>query len=282
MPRLVAIYRKPAYSPLQHLANDTAILDAVVARLGESGWDADRLQEAEVENGRIPAASLYLNMAQGPLASELLAPLELDGAVVANRPSSVLQCHRHRLVRALAEARVSFPQTLIIPTMGPPPTPAVIDALAGGGGQVWVKRGDVHAERPEDVICVPPEQVASAVRAFSQRAVPWVALQRHVPGPVYKFYAVADGRLFRWYDSAGGPDSAGPPLDGAKLRNLVFRAAAAVALDVFGGDVAMPSPDNPVLIDLNDWPSFAPFREAAAIAIADHVQRRTQERKELE
>jgi len=282
VPRLVAIYRKPAYSPLQHLTNDTAILDAVVARLEETGWDADRVHETEVEGGHIPPASLFLNMAQGPLASELLAPLELDGAVVANRPSSVLKCHRHRLVRALTDAHVSFPRTLIVPSLGPPPARTVVDALGGDEGRVWVKRGDVHAERSEDVVCVPPDQVASAVRAFSQRAIPWVALQRHVPGPVYKFYAVADGQLFRWYNSAGGPESAGPPLDEAKLRDLVFRAAAAVGLDVFGGDVAVPSPERPVLIDLNDWPSFAPYREEAATAIAEYVQRRAERRKELD
>ena len=32
--------------------------------------------------------------------------------------------------------------------------------------------------------------------------------------------------------------------------------------------MALPEPDQPVLIDLNDWPSFAPFRAEAAVAIA--------------
>ncbi|MDQ6926858.1 MAG: hypothetical protein M3154_11580, partial [Candidatus Eremiobacteraeota bacterium] len=43
---------------------------------------------------------------------------------------------------------------------------------------------------------------------------------------------------------------------------------------VFGGDVALPAPDAPVLIDLNDWPSFAPFRADAAAAIAAYALRR--------
>lgn len=282
MPRLVAIFRKPSYSPLQHLANDTAILDGVVARLVAEGWEADRVHESEVENGRVPAASLYLNMAQGPLASELLSPLELDGAVVANRPSSVLQCHRHRLARALVESRVAFPPTLIVPTHGAPPPARSLRTLAGIDGWVWVKRGDVHAERPEDVVRVTPEGVGEAVRGFAERGIPWVALQRHVTGPVLKFYAVADGRLFRWYDAASGPGGPAPAVDEAKLRALVFRAAGAVGLDVFGGDVALPSPGSPVLIDLNDWPSFAPYRDEASEAIAGYVQHQVERKKELE
>jgi hypothetical protein len=281
VPRLTAIFRKPAYSPLHHLANDTAILDLVVARLTAAGWDADRVHESEVEGGRVPSTSLYLNMAQGPLASELLSPLELDGAVVANRPSSVLRCHRHRLARALFESRVAFPPTLIVPTHGEAPPAASLLALAGSEGRLWVKRGDVHAERPEDVVSTAPDGVGEAVRGFAERGIPWVALQRHVPGPVLKFYAVADGRFFRWYDAAVGPGHPAPPVDEAKLRALVFRAAGAVGLDVFGGDVAVPDLGGPVLIDLNDWPSFAPYREEAADAIADYVNHQVDRKKEL-
>jgi hypothetical protein len=47
-----------------------------------------------------------------------------------------------------------------------------------------------------------------------------------------------------------------------------------VGLEVFGGDVAFPEPDAPVLIDLNDWPSFAPVRDAAAAAIAAYIDQK--------
>src|SRR2546426_4285202 len=48
------------------------------------------------------------------------------------------------------------------------------------------------------------------------------------------------------------------------LQAVAFDAAERLGLEVFGGDVAFPAPDRPVLIDINDWPSFAPFRDAAA------------------
>jgi hypothetical protein len=43
---------------------------------------------------------------------------------------------------------------------------------------------------------------------------------------------------------------------------------------VFGGDVAVPDPDAPVLIDINDWPSFAAVRSRAAEAIATYIDRK--------
>src|SRR5256886_13873550 len=106
---------------MQHRVNDTAILDATVAELGRNGWSAVKTSEREVEQGRLPAAGLYLNMCQGALAAEQLMPLESDGAVVVNRPSSALNCHRYRLVKRLGDSTVPFPRTLIHASSAPLP-----------------------------------------------------------------------------------------------------------------------------------------------------------------
>ena len=279
MAHLVAIYRSPSYSPLQHGVNDTAILDATVARLEAAGWRATRTNEAEVEQGRLPAAELYLNMCQGSLAAEQLMPLESDGIVVVNRPSSALNCHRYRLVKKLGDSTLSFPRTLIHASSAPVPPPAQLNALSPDHQKVWIKRGDVHAERPEDVLATTLEHVADSLRAFAARGIPWVALQEHVPGPVVKFYGVTDGRFFNWYGAATGFEGERPQVDENRLKALAFEAATVLGLEVFGGDVAFPEPDRPVLIDINDWPSFAPFREEAARAIAAYITHRFDHRK---
>jgi hypothetical protein len=276
---LVAIYRSPSYSPLQHGVNDTAILDATVARLEAEGWRATRTSEAEVEQGRLPTAELYLNMCQGSLAAEQLMPLESDGIVVVNRPSSALNCHRYRLVRKLGDSTLSFPRTLIHASSAPLPPPAQLNALSPDHQKVWIKRGDVHAERPEDVVATTLEHVADVLRAFTARGIPWVALQEHVPGPVVKFYGVTDGRFFNWYGADAGFRGERPQVDENRLKALAFEAATVLGLEVFGGDVAFPEPDRPVLIDINDWPSFAPFREEAARAIAAYIIHRFAHRK---
>ena len=70
MKRLVALYRSPTYSPAQHRSNDTAILDDTITALEQRGWQVTRSGEADVAAGRLPAADLYVNMCQGPAASE--------------------------------------------------------------------------------------------------------------------------------------------------------------------------------------------------------------------
>ncbi|HEX4627883.1 MAG TPA: hypothetical protein VH137_03755 [Gemmatimonadales bacterium] len=279
MAQLVAMYRSPSYSPQQHRVNDTAILDATVGRLEAAGWRAIKTTEREVEEGRLPAAELYLNMCQGSLAAEQLMPLESDGIVVVNRPSSALNCHRYRLVRRLGESTLAFPRTLIHASSAPLPPADQLRALSPDHQKVWIKRGDVHAERAEDVVATSLEEVAAAVGAFTGRGIPWVALQEHVAGPVVKFYGVTDGRFFNWYGSDAGYAGERPPVDDNRLKALAFEAAAILGLEVFGGDVAFPEPDRPVLIDINDWPSFAPFRDDAARAIAAYITHRFAHRK---
>ncbi len=288
MPRVVALFRKSSYSPAQHRTNDTAILDETLAHVVAAGWEAVCVDEAVLDTGiggdgrplaaAVPDdAALYLSMCQGPATARLLG-LEAAGMLLINRPSSVLGCHRHRLVPALAAAGVCFPATDVVDlagadtaTVGAAP---VVRAAAASGGRVWIKRGDVHAERADDVVVVPAAGVAAAIAEFRARGIGRVALQADVAGPVLKFYGVADGRFFRWYDAVAGVDGPRPAVDEARLRALAFGAARALGLEVFGGDVALPAPDAPVLIDLNDWPSFAPFRAAAAAAIADYALER--------
>ena len=279
MAQLVAIYRSPSYSPQQHRVNDTAILDATVGQLEAQGWRAVKTTEREVEQGRLPAAELYLNMCQGSLAAEQLMPLESDGIVVVNRPSSALNCHRYRLVKRLGDSTLAFPRTLIHPSSAPLPPAEQLRALSPDHQKVWIKRGDVHAERPEDVLATSLEDAAAALQAFTGRGIPWVALQEHVPGPVVKFYGVTDGRFFNWYGSDAGFGGERPLVDENRLKALAFEAAAILGLEVFGGDVAFPEPDRPVLIDINDWPSFAPFRDDAARAIAAYITHRFAHRK---
>lgn len=264
----VALYRKPAYSPQQHLANDTAILSAVVAELEQRGWRVSRASEADLEAAAPPAANLYLNMCQGAAASERLVALEHAGAVLVNTPTSVLACHRHHLVRALADSGIPFPRTLIVPTLPTPETSRGLAEFVASHRSVWIKRGDVHAVGPEDVVLARSDQVGAVLAQFAARGVGRVAVQEHVRGPVLKFYGVAGSGFFRFYDAKWGPAGPAPVVDEPRFRAIAEAAAQRLGLKVFGGDVALPAPDQPVLIDLNDWPSFAPYRAEAAAAIA--------------
>ncbi len=292
---VLALYRKSSYSPAQHRTNDTAILDDTLAHFTAAGWEVTRVDEAALDGEHadaavVPEADLYLSMCQGPATAALLG-LERAGALLINRPSSVLGCHRHRLVPALAAAGLPFPATDVVDLAGLDgpgvAASAVVRAAQAADARVWIKRGDVHAERADDVVAVPAAGVAGAVAEFRARGIGRVALQADVPGPVLKFYGVASGgddsgdagSFFRWYDAVAGADGPRPAVDEERLRALAFGAARALGLEVFGGDVALPAPDRPVLIDLNDWPSFAPFRADAAAAIARYARARADDRR---
>jgi hypothetical protein len=222
--------------------------------------------ELEVEEDRVPEADLYLNMCQGARASARLQRLLPRGAICLNTPTSVQACHRYRLVPQLRAHGLPFPPTVIVPTDGPSAQRPPVHLVTDNGHPVWVKRGDVHAEVADDVVAAPVADVASAVARFAARGVRTVALQQHVPGPVIKFYGVSGGHFFHWYPA--DREAQPPVVDAAYLRSLADRAAAVLGLDVFGGDAVIRPEGDPILIDVNDWPSFAPVRVPAAEAIA--------------
>src|SRR2546429_9238754 len=94
MKRLVALYRSPTYSPEAHRRNDTAILDDTVIELEQRGWSVTRSSESDVAAGRLPAAELYVNMCQGPAASERLLRLPPREAACAEPPHHLVQLPR--------------------------------------------------------------------------------------------------------------------------------------------------------------------------------------------
>src|SRR5436190_1811273 len=85
-----------------------------------------------------------------------------------------------------------------------------------------------------------------------------------------KFYAVGPERFFHWL----GADEAAGRLPRRDFQVPATAAGTSVALEVFGGDIVIRGDGRIVLIDLNDWPSFAPCPDAGARAIAGHLEAR--------
>lgn len=278
MRRATALYRSPTYSPGRHRENDQAILDAVVAELTASDWQVRAASEREVTAGVLPEADLYLNMCQGPDTAVRLKALLPEDVPCINPPEAVLACHRHRLMARLQAAGIALPRTILLATRGPQADSPPAHLVTSNGHPVWVKRGDVHAQGPEDVVSVRIPELRAAISQFAARGIATVAMQAHVPGPVVKFYGVIGRRFFHWY-SADGRKASAIGTDAERLQDLAERAARAVGLAIYGGDAVLAAPDAPVLIDLNDWPSFAPVRGAAAAAIARYARRRVGQRR---
>jgi glutathione synthase/RimK-type ligase-like ATP-grasp enzyme len=275
--RLIGLYRETEYSPGRHRANDTELLERVANALRARGFQVDLMTLAEAPP-RGEEAALVFSMCQGRAALDILARWEQDGALVINSPEASLNTYRDRLPGMMADAGVPFPATTLVATQSPSAAP--VDVRRG----VWLKRGDVHASVSADVQWVnSADGLHAGLRDFATRGIARAALQPHHGGDEVKFYAVPGSSFFHWYysDAAGagngngtGPEIHRHPLDVPALRRLAERAAAAAGLDIFGGDIIVEPSGALTLIDLNDWPSFAPCRERASEAIADYLMRR--------
>ena len=265
MKRLLGLYREKQYSPGRHQSNDVLLLDQIAHRLREREFAVDLMTLAEA-NGHRSDAAIGFSMCQGRSALQDLAEWEREGVRIINSPRAALNTHRDRLPALMFEANVSFPPTYLVGTRGP----ADLHSLDLDSG-IWLKRGDVHAAVTADVQWVDSrERLDAGLAEFSRRGIEMAALQAHRAGDEIKFYGVAGG-FFHWFYSG---ETQKYPFSFAQLETLARQAATAAGLDIFGGDVIVSPAGELTLIDLNDWPSFAPCRERASYAIADFITKR--------
>jgi hypothetical protein len=250
--RALGIYREAQFSPGKVEA-DAAILDRALAALTDAGIETATLSPEPAaeqnENRSAPAADLVLAMCQGERQLERLARLEKAGALVVNSALAIRNCYRDLLGAGLLRAGVPAPHGVILDLAA---GARRLDGLDRSRG-LYVKRGDLHALGADDV------QLAG----FTRRGIGRVYVQQAVDGALVKFYGVSGGQYF-----------AALPEHGAlahsvelALRHAAERAAAALGLEVWGGD-AIISGDDLAIVDFNDWPSFSRVRDAAARAIA--------------
>jgi hypothetical protein len=267
----LGIYREPEYSPGRHLSNDARILRLVGQVLERDGFSLTLAALEEARKTR-HEASVIFSMCQGPKAIAELTKWKKDGILILNDPEASRRTYRDSLCSALQEKELGFPHSEFLPTDASPPVleryRSWFESPQNHGG--WLKRPDVHATQPGDVVRLERwPDLNSALLRFKTRGLTQAVLQKHCEGDEVKFYAVKGGRLFWPYYPK---ESEGYPFDEHKLRRMAEHAAETIGLAIYGGD-AIISPDGKItLIDLNDWPSFAPCRGAAAGAIAKYLK----------
>ena len=113
---------------------------------------------------------------------------------------------------------------------------------------------------------------------FFGKGIRDILVQRHVDGPVVKFYGVGQREYFRAYLADDGEEFTSKA---GQLRSIARQAARAVGLEVYGGDAILTERNGPVLIDLNDWPSFSRCCRSAARSIAAYIDAKIQHNRDL-
>ncbi|HUL45107.1 MAG TPA: hypothetical protein VLY03_12215 [Bacteroidota bacterium] len=267
--KFAGITRKTEFSP-NHVVNDLLIINQTADALRDLGADVVMYDEGLITPDSV-REKLVFSMAQGPLGSKTLLKIEDRGAFIINSPRAVMNCYRINMVKLLPAAGIPFPKSVIVSTDS--------DTNARGAGftstKIWIKRGDVHAVHKEDVtLANTDDEELNLLKEFHQRDINEAILQEHLDGDTVKFYAVRETDLFHWYYLNGVYHTA---FDERKLRDLASASAEVMKLFVYGGDAIIGKDGRVTIIDINDWPSFAPVREQASRHIAQLIFRKAKE-----
>ncbi len=261
------VYRELAHSPGRE-TDDAEILRAVGAELETLGLPValkspDELPEADDFDAVPPY--LFVMCERIPVV-EKLAAWERRGTRIVNRAAGIRNTDRASTIALFAERGVPHPRSTLVETR---------PGGAAFPGPCWLKRGDVHATEAGDVsFAGDAAALAANLARLRARGIARAVVQDHVPGDLIKFYGVAgigDGEQrpswFQWFyhrdqtlsNHAFDPDA---------LAAATTRAAAALGLEIYGGDAIVSEGGGISVIDLNAWPSFALFRSVAASRIA--------------
>jgi len=265
--RCWGIFRERTHSPGRE-SDDTEILRLTGKHLEAKGFQVVLKRPEGFGPADAPPQCAFLMCERVEVLRELRT-WEASGVPQVNSPLAVLNTYRERMIVQFEEANVPFIDSRIVPTAesnGHYPLP------------VWVKRADVHNVKPGDVVFAPTEDaVEKALCGLAERGISRAVIQPHLEGDLVKFYGIGTGGRQRgeaaWFRSFYHKEQvvAGHPFDPMQLARLARRAAAALGLEVYGGDALVTAPGQTVLLDFNAWPSFALYREEAAERIASYL-----------
>ena len=273
-PALLGIFRETLHSP-DRVGDDARILQGAASVLRSQGMEVELATPERLGSLSTPwegpRPELVFLMCE---QERMLAPLgdwEQEGTICINAIEGIRNTYRRRMLRLWAESGIPFPKSEIV---RPGATPGANRwRNEAERWPLWVKRGDVHNAHQGDVSAVRSHaELGSVLEAFASRKVTHAILQHNVEGDLVKFYGIgrADEAWFQWFYHRD-QEIRGHSFSGQELRRACFKAAAALGLEIFGGDAVVTASGAVFLIDLNAWPSFALFREEASEMIARHI-----------
>lgn len=276
---VLGIKRKNLFSP-NHIGNDEAIFSLVAAQLQLLGCMVEICGEDDVqENTKIPQQHIF-NMSRSKPLVKQLQEWERSGKMIVNSAFGIENCFRTNMTNILIKGGVLYPKSFVVDTSAD--IGLVYEQLPGKG--VWLKRGDFHAIHKEDVtFAASKEEAQHILKEYSLRGIQEAVISEHLVGDLVKFYGVAGGDFFYFfypydhnhhkydvYATING-NTLHYPFDQSRLKQEAIKAAALLNVEIYGGDAIVTQNGDIFIIDLNDWPSFAPCREQGAKAIARYL-----------
>ncbi|WP_134091533.1 hypothetical protein [Olivibacter sp. XZL3] len=275
--KIIGVRRGRTFSP-NHIGNDEAIFLLSMDALKREGCDVRIYSEEEfLQDDAVSADSCVVSMAREKTVIKKLQQLEAQGACVINSAFGVENCFRTNMTNLLVKNQIPYPKSIIVSTdcrderlFNEFPQPGV-----------WIKRGDFHAIHKEDVTFVSSrEEGLGILREYALRGIPDAVISKHLVGDLVKFYGVRGTDFFFWFypyehnhHKYAHYEQINSKLvynqfEENGLKQIALNAARVLDVHIFGGDAIIDPEGNITIIDLNDWPSFAPCRESAASSIA--------------
>lgn len=277
---IIAIPRKDIYSP-NHVGNDRTIFSLTLGALEDLGYKTHTYEEDAFLQMTPPKGTPIVTMARSKELVRLLQKIEQAGTPVVNSAFGIEHCYRENMTLRLMGNAIPHPQSFIVHTNGE--EEATFDLLDSKG--YWIKRGDFHAIHKEDVSYVSHKQEGmDLLKEYHRRGIGKAVISEHLPGDLVKFYGVRGTGFFYWfypydaehqkfqdYKQVNG-ESRHFLFNAEQLQQAAERAADVLGIHVYGGDAIVDQAGDFKLIDMNDWPSFAPCRTQVAPYIAQAIQ----------
>ena len=273
---VATIARDTADSPNMQ-ANDAAILEQIAVELRATGAETIATEDTV----QLRDADIICHMSRSKNTLEFLQEAERQGIAVINSPGAVHNCSRSSFMEVLEKAAIPqppFKQITKEEELKELPYPA------------WIKHSEGWSRHKDDVCFADtPQEAVRAFRAMQARGISGCIHCGHVTGDIIKFYGV--GRTYFHY-SYPDPEKSKfgleringkaehHPFDDERLKELVFSAAEAIGLDIYGGDCIVNSKGEIFIIDINDFPSFSAVRNEAAKEIAAYILNYKKEKDE--
>ncbi len=274
---ILGIRRSPAFSP-NHTGNDSKIFSLTVQELEKKGCKVRQMTEEEFFHEENIQEEIIFSMVRHPENTNKLKHLDKEGRKIINSGHGIWNCFRANMTELLIQHNIPQPKSIIVSTLAH--SREVFEELGNKG--IWIKRGDFHTVHKEDIaFCRNYAEAASILKEYAVRGIPNVVLSEHLSGDLVKFYAVKGTPFFHWFypfDTdhmmMGAKDTGSTnyfSFDIDELKILAEKAVNALDIHIYGGDAIISSEGEIRIIDVNDWPSFAPCRNEAAKYIAEII-----------
>lgn len=283
---ILGISRSPRFSP-HSVDRDAAIFSAVSARMLRGRNRVSVISEDLFIDPDLSEFDLIFSMARDSRVLRILAEAEAKyGIPVFNSAQAIIKYDRSHLTQLFSGLGLSQPPSRIIRLSSERPQ----DALNGLKYPLWIKRGESCAQSEGDVCFAEnAEAVSEILEKFSCEGIRELVVSEHASGDLIKFYGVEGTPFFDYsypmeeggFSKFGLEEHNGRPthyvfsLD--DLKKLCTLAARKSGFTIYGGDAVICPDGTPLIIDFNDWPSFASCRKEAAKAIATRIKSVCQE-----